>query len=189
MRHGLSAHRARGWHTSTSVRAWLDAYAQAGIAGDDVPPAALVAVARDAGTIIASDLPRALESARRLAGGRDVATSVLLREAPMTVPELRSARLPLSLWALLMAWHWQLGRRRGTVPSPALRAQVDAAASELELAAGAERTVLVVTHATIRSLIAAELVRRAWTRAPAGSRYGHWGAWTFDRSLEAASAR
>ena len=184
VRHGRSAHVARGWHDVDGVRRWIVAYDAAEIALHHPPPSELVALARAADLVVASDLPRARASAALLAGGREVGTSALLREAPLETPELplprlAGVRLPLVGWALVFGLRWLRASRRGAPPpgvDAAALARADEAAGWLAAPAEEHGRVLVVTHATFRLLVAASLGRRGW-RGPERRPFREWSAW------------
>lgn len=178
VRHGRSAHNTRGWHAAAGVAQWMKHYDSAGLLDGELPPASLVELAGAADVIVASDLPRAAASALLLAPDRAITSSALLREADMPVPPMWNVRLPLMAWSLLIGSNWALGRRRGVIPSPALRQQARDAAVMLSNIAGDEQVVLAMTHATIRSLIAEALESTGWKREPGGERFAHWGAWS-----------
>src|SRR4029078_11408016 len=76
------------------------------------PPKTLLRRVADAAHIVASDLPRAIASAERLAGGRPIHTSPLLREIPLPIPRL-PMRAPLAAWgtAMHLAWSYRIVRR------------------------------------------------------------------------------
>src|SRR6185436_11512114 len=113
VRHGPSAHLQRGGFVDRSaVERWRDAYDAAGIRADCRPPVALVETAADATHIIASDLPRAVESAERLAPQRAVWLSELLREIPLAIPRWPT-RLPLEAWGVLIHLGWMQRIARG----------------------------------------------------------------------------
>jgi hypothetical protein len=99
VRHGRPAHPRGGWYDAAALRGWFDAYDAAGLAADDAPPPALAALARDAAIVAASDLPRAEESAVRLAPDAPVVLAPLLRETLPAFPALGPVRLPLAGWA------------------------------------------------------------------------------------------
>jgi broad specificity phosphatase PhoE len=74
IRHGRSAHVSNGaWLSREGVLQWRDAYDSAGIAPEESPPAAVLSAVARCDIIVNSDLPRALESAQRLATGRTAA--------------------------------------------------------------------------------------------------------------------
>ena len=181
VRHGRSAHRRSGWLDADGVRHWLVRYDAAGILPDDVPPTALRELASHADVVVASDLPRALASAERLAAGLPVLTSPLLREIPLPVPALGLTRLPLACWALAIGTGAAVRRLRGTAPPGDVRTQATAAAAWLSGLAERDGLVVAVTHANVRAQIAAALGDAGWRREPGGGRHAHWSAWSFVR--------
>ncbi len=148
------------------------------------PPPALVSLVRSADLIVSSDMPRAVASATLLAGDRGIESKALFREAPLETPELplpslRGMRLPVLGWGLLLGALWLRASRRGLPPpgvDAAVLARADAAAAWLADAAVGRTFVVVVTHATFRTLLAAALVRRGWQ--PSAKRpFREWSAW------------
>jgi broad specificity phosphatase PhoE len=187
VRHGRPAHAGRGWYDAAGMRGWLEAYDAAGLADDDAPPPALAALARDAALVAASDLPRARDSAARLAPDAPVVQSPLLRETPPAFPPLGPVRLPLAGWALAVGVRLAYQSARGVpAPTPALRQAREAARWLTELA-DRHGLVVAVTHVTVRGLIADALGAAGWLAEPAArrltgryaQRYAHWSAWSF----------
>ncbi len=194
VRHGRPSHDERGWYDAAGMRGWLAAYDAAGLAADEAPPPDLVALARDAALVAASDLPRARESAALLAPDAPVVQSPLLRETPPAFPALGPVRLPLAGWALAVGMHLAYRSARG-VPAPApARRQAREAAHWLARLGEAHGLVVAVTHASVRALIADALALRGWARGPVpghiARRHAHWSAWTFaPAAAEAAGGR
>ena len=83
VRHGRSAHVETGWIDVQGLRRWMTAYDAAEIALHHAPPVELERLVADAAHIVASDLPRTVASALRLAPGRPFERTPLLREAPL----------------------------------------------------------------------------------------------------------
>lgn len=162
------------------------AYDAAGIADEHPPAPALVTLARSADLIVSSDLPRAIASAAVLAGHRDVEVNPLFREAPLEtaklrLPSLGGIRLPLRGWAVVLGVRWLRASRRGLPPpgvDAAVLARAEAAAAWLVDAAMDRGFVLLVTHSTFRTLLAAALARRGW-HAPAKRPFREWSEWRF----------
>lgn len=184
VRHGRSAHAERGWLDAEGLRRWMAAYDAAEIALHHPPPHRLIELARSAGVIVASDLPRARASAVLLAAGREVRASALLREAPLETPDfplprLGGLRLPLRGWALVFGARWLWASWRGA-PPPGVDAhaldRAEAATTWLVELAASHGQVVAVTHSTFRGLVAAALVRRGW-RGPEQRPYREWSAW------------
>ena len=84
--------------TWNGVSQFEDAYDAAGIREDSIPPSTLMQSATDAALIVASDLPRAIASAARLAAGRPVEQSALLREIRLEPPRWVPFSLPIEAW-------------------------------------------------------------------------------------------
>jgi broad specificity phosphatase PhoE len=182
VRHGRSAHVHRdGWIDCAGVERYRAAYDAAGI--DDLPPPAeLVATATAAELLVASDLPRAIASAERLAPGRAVHTSPLLREAPLPIPRLGVIRLPLAGWEMLIHTHWRARIARGTHATPEVLARADAAIDWLAALGAPASTYVVVTHGVFRRILGERLVARGWTAAERDRGYANWSVWPFDRT-------
>jgi hypothetical protein len=186
VRHGRSTHPVTGWLDTDGLHRWFADYDAAGIAPNDEPPAALRALASSAGLVVASDLRRAIESARRLVPETPLQTSPLLRETPLRIPVLR-VRLPILGWALAVGVGSVIQRLR-RAPHPAeFVAQAAGAAEWLGDLAERHGTVLAVTHSIMRGHIATALVSAGWRRAPGGGRSTHWSAWSFARPSRSSS--
>ena len=187
VRHGRSAHVHKGWIDVHGVRRWMAAYDAAEIMPDHAPPAELEALVRDASLVIASDLPRTVASAVRLAPERDIVRTPLLREAPMETPDrpLRGfggIRLPLRAWGMLWGTQWLASWLWNASPpgvGPAELARAEQAAEFLMThAQDAGGRVVAVTHATFRVLLARALARRGW-RGPEQRPYHEWSSWRY----------
>ena len=187
VRHGRSAHVETGWVDVEGVRRWMAAYDEAAIMPDHAPPAELEALVRDALLVIASDLPRTVASAVRLAPEREIVRTPLLREAPMETPDrpLRSfggVRLPLRVWGMLWATRWIASWLWNAEPPGIGPAELERAEQAADLlvaqAEDAGGRVVVVTHATFRVVLARALARRGW-RGPDERPYHEWSAWRY----------
>jgi broad specificity phosphatase PhoE len=183
VRHGHSAHTASpGWIDAAGVLRWREAYDAAGILDDSVPPPDLVAVAVQAECLMTSDLARARASAERLAPGRAVRVSPLLREMLLEIPPWVPARWPLLVWEACIHVHWLIKERRGSIAETAeLRRAADAVALLEDVSRDAP-TVVVVTHGAFRRLLALQLAATGWTNDPRARGYRNWSAWPFRRT-------
>jgi broad specificity phosphatase PhoE len=174
VRHGRSTHVHSGWIDGAEFRRWREAYEAAGIDANDLPPPELSAIAANSGVVVASVAPRAIESAKLLAPGREVTISPLLRERELRPPQLGRIRLPLFGWALAIGV--------GLFRADAREAErTREAADWLAQLAENHDSVIAVTHASFRSLLSRELVKRGWRCAVPARKSDHWSAWTFTR--------
>ena len=186
VRHGRSAHVSPGWLDADGIRQWMVAYDAAEIALHHPPPPSLLALAADAGIVVASTLPRAIASAALLAPGREITTSALLRETPLEtsaqpLPRLGGLRWPRAVWALVQGTRWLASSIRGAHPpgvDAAALARAEEAAEWLASLSSEHGRVVAVTHGIFRTLVAAALVRRGWG-APDRRPYHEWSAWRY----------
>lgn len=159
---------------------WLDTYDTVGIRPDAEPPASLMDLARNATHIIASDLPRAIESAARLARGREIGVSSLLRESKLPVPQW-PARMPFVAWGLAVHTAWILRITRGVDVTESERARAAESIDWLTRLVGDSSVAVVVTHGVFRRMLASELIRRGWSNTGRRGGYRHWSSWSFSR--------
>ena len=178
VRHGTSAHtESPGWIDATGVHHWRAAYDAAGIRPDSAPPAALVADTAKADCLLTSDLVRALASAERLAPGRVVRVSPLLRETALEIPRWVRARWPLAVWEACIHLHWLIQERRGAIAGPAELKRAEDAVSLLDEVTREMPTVVVITHGAFRRLLALRLVATGWTADRRVGGYRNWSSW------------
>ena len=188
VRHGRSAHVDAGrWVDVEGVRRWMAEYDAAEIMPEHAPPPELEALARDASLVIASDLPRTVASAVRLAPEREIVRTPLLREAPMEtadrpLPGFGGIRLPLRAWGMLWGTRWIASWLWNAEPPGIGPAELERAEQAADLlvakAHDAGGRVVVVTHATFRVVLARALARRGW-RGPDERPYHEWSAWRY----------
>ena len=180
VRHGRSAHVHDGrWLRGAGVRDFESAYNAAGILDHDLPPPDLIRAADGAQVIAASDLPRAIASARRIAPARDPEVTPLLREFELDAPHWMP-HLPMQLWEVLSHLQWSYRLLRGG-PHESLRRASDAAEWLAQRAANSA-TVVAVTHGGFRRLISNRLEARGWQVGPERRSYANWSVWSHFRS-------
>jgi broad specificity phosphatase PhoE len=180
VRHGHTANsRTRGWIRGDDVQAWRDATDAVGIADHSVPPQDTIDRVAPSNHVMASDLARAIESARRLLPGRDIEISPLFHEENPEVPHWLPMRWPLRFWQTVGGVQWLYQIARGTDAPPPLLSRVAAAADLLRERARMHELTTVVCHRYIRRLLGRQLERDGWTRAPGRHSYANWSAWEY----------
>ena len=166
IRHGRSAHVHAGWLDFDGFLRWREAYEAAGILDSEVAPAELCALAQQAKTLMASNALRAITSAQKLAPGREVVVTPLVRELELAPPRMLGLKWPGIVWMVAFAI-------RGLKPTEEEAGRAREAAVLLHHLGDA----VVVTHGAVRPLIARELVKLGWQHGGA-RRSHHWSAWT-----------
>jgi broad specificity phosphatase PhoE len=178
VRHGRSAHRHDGsWVSADGVRHFENAYNAASIRDDDVPPRDVFEAVTTADVIAASDMSRAIASARRIAPTREVAVSPLLREIELETPRWVPVPLPMVIWDTYTFLQWSYRLLREADHENVRRAR--AATDWLLERASDSSTVLAITHGAFRRLLDASLVARGWRRAPGKQSYENWSTWSY----------
>jgi broad specificity phosphatase PhoE len=178
VRHGPSAHVHAGALDRDGVEQWRASYDATGIRLGDRPPEALVALAAATTYIVASDLPRAIESAERLAPKRPITVSPLVREAPLPIPQWPT-RLPLMAWNSIITVRWYYHRLRRTDLDGPDWARAERAASWLNGVLTDGTSAMIITHGVFRRLLGLQLVRSGWSLASRQGGYRHWSSWHF----------
>jgi broad specificity phosphatase PhoE len=179
IRHGRSAHVHAGWIDAAGFHRWREAYEAAGIVPGEVPPLDLRELAAKAGLLVASDIPRAIESAHLLASGGRVEVYPLFRELALVPPDLGRLRLPVAAWAVVYGVRMLFRKAAHVTPAEEERARE--AAGWLAERAAVHGTVVVVTHATFRGVLAKALQAEGWGCEVPRRRSAHWSAWAFSR--------
>jgi broad specificity phosphatase PhoE len=185
VRHGRSAHRDDGrWIPGTRVPDHERRYDAAGLLDGDLPPSELAELARRADILASSDLPRAIESARRLVPGRDPLIVPMLREITLEPPAWMAIPLPVGAWDALTFARWTVRLALGAGHEVVDRA--DVAADWLVERAGGGGIVVAVTHGGFRRIVASRLRSRGWRRGVRVMGYANWSAWSISAPVPGA---
>ena len=164
---------------AAAVLRWRDAYDAAGILDDSHPSASLVAEVAAADRIIASDLPRAIASAERLAPGKSVNILPLVREMYLDLPRWLIARWPLKVWETAIYLHWTIQELRQGIATPEEIQRAVHAVAALEESSREAATIAVVTHGAFRRLLALRLMEQGWTAGERTGGYSNWSVWRY----------
>lgn len=179
VRHGRSAHVHEGWLDFEGFLQWRRAYEAAGIDARDTPPPELRELAERASVIITSNVRRAVESAQALAPHKRIVPSSLLHELELTPPRLGRVRLPMIGWALAYGVR-MLVRANKHVTLVEIERAMHAAQWLTQFD---DELIVVVTHASFRSLLTKALEANGWRRDGPRPRARHWSAWALTYTL------
>jgi broad specificity phosphatase PhoE len=159
-RHGQPLVRHVAAISGHELAAWVRRYNEAGITRDVPPPQRVRQCAASSGRVVASDLPRSIESAIWLAN--DVQIEPDLREAGLPDGIGVSVRLPPAAWVAIarVAWWLNCGGSVETVAVARARARI--ATDRLCAIAAEHHTVLVVGHGMFNRFVATCLRNRGW---------------------------
>jgi len=178
IRHGRSALVHDGsWFRWSGVSAYEDAYDAHGIRDDESPGTTLDSLLNDNPKIVASDLPRAIASARRISAEAHVELSPLLREIRLEPPRWVPVRLPIQIWDVFSHVQWSY-RLFSNADHEYVRRARDAASWLIEHAEHSSN-VVAVTHGGFRRLLDAQFVERGWRRGFDRRTYDNWSVWSY----------
>ncbi|MCQ4345959.1 histidine phosphatase family protein [Pseudomonas stutzeri] len=164
-RHGRPDLHLDSWLAPMAMSEWLDHYDRAGVVDESVPTATL-AQAAAARLLVSSPLPRCVQSAERLAPGREVLCEAVFCEAELPCPHGFSPRLPPRAWEALFRLAWFYGLTALARPRPATERRAREAAQRLIRLAHAHDSVFLVGHGLMILLIARELRALGWQGPP-----------------------
>lgn len=164
-RHGEPALSRKCLLTSDQYREWWARYEVGGLLAGQTPPADLLAAAAGAGAIYASTRPRAQETARAIAAGRDVMNDALFIEAPLPPPHFPSwFRLPPKYWGAVARFWWHaFDHHDGQETRAQAEARAEQAAQVLIARAEGGQDVLVLAHGYFNHMVGRRLQADGWT--------------------------
>jgi broad specificity phosphatase PhoE len=188
VRHGRSAHATpTGRITASEFRRWIDDYNQAGLSADCYPSQELIAAVSDIALVVCSDLPRSIESVRRLVpeaqflSGAELRILTLFREAGRPLAGNWRLKLPLSFWDHISVALWRHGLISGGESVRAATSRAKQAAQTLASFTEQSGRVLCVAHGTFNALVGLQLRRFGW-QGPDRLSDKHWEGGTFQRT-------
>lgn len=186
VRHGKPGRLPGDMIAGDRIGCWVRDYDKVGISRDLVPPDAVQHAASESSCLVASDLPRSIESALWLSPADRVRIEPGLREAVLPHSLGLRLQLPPAAWVIIARVAWWLD----LCPSPesiaATRQRAAAAANRLSELSKQHRRVLVVGHGMFNRFVATQLLQRGW-RGPRHMPVGYWGLARFVRSEDARS--
>lgn len=164
-RHGEPALSRKVKLDSREYRAFWARYEMQGLLSGQDPPAMLAAFVEQSGTLISSTRLRSIESAEKLARGRDFAREPILIEAPLPPPNWPAwIRLKPSTWGFLARfWWWFFNHHEDQETRRQAEARADQAAVMLEQIAAGGEDVVVLAHGFFNFMIGRALKSRGWT--------------------------
>jgi broad specificity phosphatase PhoE len=161
MRHGEPAERPALWIAGQQFGEWIRSFDEGGIKEAMLIPEEVRRLATTIKLVIASDQPRARQSAARLA--RKTVIDPDLREARITQTFRTGLHAPAALWLGVARVAWWFDFAPSEEPITAARARAERVTDKLVGLAREHGRVLVVGHAIFNSLIARRLRTLDWS--------------------------
>lgn len=181
-RHGEPALSRKVRLNAQGYREFWANYEVHGLLPGQTPPATLMGFAADCGVLVASTRLRSIESAEKLAQGRDFSREAVLVEAPLPPPNLPSwIKLKPSVWGFIARfWWWFFNHHEGQETRGQAEGRADQAAEMLERLAAEGKDVVVLAHGFFNFMVGRALKRRGWKLAHSEG-YKYWSMRRFVR--------
>jgi broad specificity phosphatase PhoE len=145
-----------------AYRDWWSRYEQSPLAEGQKCPDALVREIPNDAVVLSSVRPRAMQTADRLARGREVKRDPTFNEAPLPPPRWKARYLPKT-WNKIARVVWLMGHHDGDEHVRDARKRAGKAADMLIEAAGEGRDVVLAAHGWFNRMVRPELKKRGWT--------------------------
>jgi len=144
-----------------AYRDWWSRYEQSSLADGQKCPEALIAEVRDDAVLFSSVRPRAMQTADRLARGREVTRDATFNEAPLPPPRWGARYLPKT-WNKIARVAWLMGHHDGDEHVRDAKSRASKAADVLVGAAMKGPDVVLAAHGWFNRMLRPELRRRGW---------------------------
>jgi broad specificity phosphatase PhoE len=181
-RHGEPALSRKCRLSSRQYREWWGRYELGGLLEGQSPPPHVIEAARRAGVILTSTRKRSIETAKAVAGDREMTHDTLFIEAPLPPPHFPGfIKLSPRTWGVVSRfWWWFFGHHEGQETRREAQARAAKAAELLDELAGQDQDVLLVAHGFFNTMIGLELRRRGW-RCVEDRGFKYWSTRHFER--------
>lgn len=181
-RHGEPAISRKVILTATEYGRFWAEYETRGIKPGQTPPPSLAATIEQAGALIASIRPRAIESAQALSD-KSFAREAVLVEAPLPPPPFPDwVRLSPRIWGFLSrVWWWCFNHHQDQETRAEAQARAEQAAAMLAARAEHGQDVVVLAHGFFNYMIGRALMRRGW-RMTMSEGFRYWSSRRFERA-------
>jgi broad specificity phosphatase PhoE len=163
-RHGEPALSRKARMNAAGYAAWWATYEETGLLPGQNAPAGLIAHAERAGAIFSSTRLRSIETARVIAGEREVEAHPNLIEAPLPPPHWPGwIRFRPRIWGVIARfWWWWFNHHDGQESRAAAQKRADQMAELLIERAEAGDNVLVIAHGFFNTMVRLALQKRGW---------------------------
>jgi len=146
-RHGKPALSRKIYLTSHEYKLWWQKYDEGTIVPNQKVPRNLISAVARVAKIMASPLPRAYDTAKAVAGGREIIKDELFVEAPLPPPPLPDfVRFRPRSWGFIARCTWFVGFSGGQESHDDAKIRAAKAAQKLAQIADVDGSVAVLAH-------------------------------------------
>jgi len=182
IRHGQPDIDAAPRTSHSGFRDYIDAYEQAGLMPQSMPPEELQDLVKELTAIFTSGKPRAQESAARLAPNAELIADPLFVEAPLASPRIPLLKMTVPKWAVVARILWHAGYHPEIENFRKSKHRASDAADILVANARKQGATALVAHGYFNFLIGRELRRRGFTKS-GGHKVHYWNAVIYEKPI------
>jgi len=146
-------------------RVYIDAYEDAGLDPDSVPPEELQDLVGELSAVFTSGRRRAHDSARALAPNAELIADPLFAEAPLASPRIPLLRMKVPKWAVVSRILWHAGYHPEIENYRRAKHRAASAADVLIARAHRDGVTALVAHGYFNLLIGRELRHRGFSKS------------------------
>ena len=148
-------------------RSYIDAYEEAGLDPDSMPPEELQDLLRELDAVYTSERKRSVDSARALAPHAELIADPLFAEAPLASPPIPLLKMRVAKWAVMARILWHAGYHPGLENYRRAKSRASQAADILMRSARVDGAAALVAHGYFNYIIGRELRRRGFRKSGA----------------------
>ena len=176
LRHGKPNVELKGYLSTKELKNLVSACEQSSI--QDVPTEKLKTIFNDH-YVICSDLPRSVDSAKKLNLKNIHVSNSLYRETDLPHFDKLYLKLPVMLWLIFLRMIWVFGFSKNAESFKQAKKRSKLAADEIIKLTRKNKKVIIVGHGLINHLIGKELQKRKWqVTERVGKRYWAFSSYT-----------
>jgi broad specificity phosphatase PhoE len=167
IRHGRPAIPTAPRTSHHEFRSYIDAYEEAGLDPDSMPPEELSDLLGELDAVYTSERRRSVDSARALAPHAELIADPLFAEAPLASPPIPLLRMKVPKWAVVARILWHAGYHPEIENYRRAKHRAGQAADILVKRARTDGAAALVAHGYFNFLIGRELRRRGFVKSGA----------------------
>ena len=152
---------------------WLKKYNASGIRQEMRPPEELLKLIEDVDVLISSDLKRALDSARLLAGNKVIMQNPIFREFELPENKKKYPKFSPEIWSTIFRILWFTGYSNKSENFTDAKIRIKDSAEKLEDLAIKHSEIVLVGHGLMNRFIGMELKKQGWKKRRNGGK-GYW---------------
>lgn len=162
---------------------WLKKYNASGIRQEMRPPEELLELIDEVDVLISSDLKRALDSARLLAGNKVIMQNPIFREFELPESKRKLPKFSPGIWSFIFRVLWFSGYSNKSENFTDAKKRIKLSADKLTDLAIKHSDVVLVGHGLMNRFIGAELKKQGWRKGRYGGK-GYWSYFEYTRSKD-----